>query len=122
MPRTKIDKTAPLEEPELREQTWRVLREVDVDEAGESTWHEVGELTGAGTYGFRPDARELGAEHGAGRYMLLEVDPERSHLFGFELEVGMEPSYFDAKWRREYEQRKAEEELAAEAEELESDA
>lgn len=54
-------------EPELREQTWRLLRR---DPHGR--WEELAPLYGAGRYGYIPGPEDIGERHGAGVYMLIE--------------------------------------------------
>jgi hypothetical protein len=115
MPRTTIDKTEPAETPELREQTWRVLRLVDEPLDAGKSWSELAPTTDSGEYGYRPRAEELGKLYGSGSFLLVELDESATYLSSYMVEVGEEPLYFDVRQRAEYERIRAERD-AAEAE------
>ncbi len=55
-------------EPEVKTETWRVLRR---DEG--LRWHELEPITGTSQYSYQPSATDLGEKYGEGDYIILKA-------------------------------------------------
>jgi len=84
-------------EPEVKTQTWRVLRR-DPDTIPTVTrWLEEEAVSGSGPYGFHPDATILGEKYGEGEYLILEASTVvPSYLSARSLKVVADRYYRDA--------------------------
>lgn len=66
---------APTTEPELKTETWRVLKRDEDTVPSVVRWTELEPLTGEGQYGYYVSAEILGEEYGEGDYILIKDGP-----------------------------------------------